>query len=104
MPFKVDLRNAEQIERMVEAVVARFGRIDILINNASALWWQDIADTPTKKYDLINQVNARGTFFDDKIVLTSQKKNGFGRVLRCLRLLRPEVSREERRIVFPSLE
>ena len=81
LPFKVDLRNAEQIERMVETVVARFGRIDILINNASALWWQDIADTPTKKYDLINQVNARGTFITTKLCLPHMKKNGFGRVV-----------------------
>ena len=41
----------------------------------------DIADTPTKKYDLINQVNARGTFLTTKLCLPHMKKNGFGRVV-----------------------
>ena len=42
--------------------MARYGRVDVVVNNASALWWQDIEDTPTKKYDLIQGVNARGAF------------------------------------------
>lgn len=45
----------------VEQVVKKFGRVDILINNASALWWQDMTDTPVKRYDLITTINARGT-------------------------------------------
>lgn len=81
MPYKVDIRNEKNIEQMVDAVAKRFGRIDILINNASALWWQDIADTPVKKYDLINQVNARGTFIVTKLCLPWMEKNGFGRIV-----------------------
>ena len=39
---QLDLRDEKSIERCVEVTVATFGRIDILINNASALWWQNI--------------------------------------------------------------
>merc|ERR1712037_289426 len=55
--------------------------IDILINNASALWWQDIRDTPMKKYDLITSVNARGTFAMTSACLPHMEKNGWGRVI-----------------------
>ena len=46
MACQVDLRDEKAIERCVADVVERFGRIDILINNASALWWQDITEPP----------------------------------------------------------
>jgi len=36
--------------------------VQILINNASALWWKSIEETPIKRYDLINSINSRGTF------------------------------------------
>eukprot|EP00940_MAST-03C_sp_MAST-3C-sp2_P002133 g2133.t1 len=81
LALQVDIRDEKAIERMVSAVISEFGRIDILVNNASALWWQDISDTPVKKYDLINQINARGTFVTTKFCLPHMAKNGFGRVI-----------------------
>ncbi len=81
MAFQVDLRDAAAIERCVEAVVERFGRVDILINNASALWWQDIVDTPARKYDLITSINVRGSFLMTRACLPHMKKHGFGRVV-----------------------
>ena len=47
--YQLDLRNYEDCEKCVEATLQAFGRVDILINNASALWWKDIEDTPMKK-------------------------------------------------------
>ena len=47
------MRDENAVESCVEEVVAAFGTVHILINNASALWWQDITDTPMAKYDLI---------------------------------------------------
>jgi citronellol/citronellal dehydrogenase len=41
--------------------VERFGGIDILVNNASAIWLRGTLDTPMKRFDLMQQVNARGT-------------------------------------------
>lgn len=64
-----------------QETVAAFGRIDILVNNASALWWQDIADTPMSKYDLITAINSRGTFALTKECLPHMARSGFGRVV-----------------------
>jgi citronellol/citronellal dehydrogenase len=57
-----DVRSEEQIARAVEATVARFGGIDILVNNASAIALTDTQSTPMKRFDLMHQVNVRGTF------------------------------------------
>lgn len=81
LPIKVDLRNLDSINACVAEVMEKFGRIDILINNASALWWQDIRDTPMKKYDLITSVNSRGTFAMTSACLPHMEKNGWGRVI-----------------------
>jgi citronellol/citronellal dehydrogenase len=59
VPFKCDVRNDVEIEKMVEETMKRFGRIDILINNAGALWWKKVVDTDMKRYDLINSINSR---------------------------------------------
>ena len=62
LPLTVDIRYEAQIADAVEQAVARFGGIDICVNNASAISLTGTLQTPMKKYDLMNQVNARGTF------------------------------------------
>lgn len=62
LPCVVDIRNEEQVEVAVKSAVEKFGGIDILVNNASAIHLTTTVDTPMKKYDLMNSVNARGTF------------------------------------------
>lgn len=62
LPCEVDIRDEEQVKKAVEAAVKHFGGIDILINNASAIHLTGTEHTPMKKYDLMNGVNARGTF------------------------------------------
>src|SRR6201981_2353590 len=62
LPLVCDVRDEEQVEGAVAATVARFGGIDVCIKNASAVRLKTILDTPMKRYDLINGVNARGTF------------------------------------------
>ena len=62
LAVKCDVRSVAEVEAAVAKVIARFGQIDILVNNASALWWRAIVDTPPKRYDLMQEVNARGTF------------------------------------------
>ena len=81
LPVQVDLRDAAQITKAVDQVGEKFGRVDILVNNASALWWQDIEDTPIKKFDLINGINARGAFAITQACLPWMEKNNFGRVI-----------------------
>ena len=62
LPVRMDALDAESITAAVAKTVEKFGRVDICINNASALWWQPILETPQKKFDLINRLNARGSF------------------------------------------
>ena len=67
LAVKCDIRHEEEVEAAVAAAVDRFGGIDAVINNASAIFPRGTADTPMKRYDLMHQVNGRGTF------LTTQK-------------------------------
>lgn len=78
---QVDLRKLESIEKCVEATIQKFGRVDIVINNASALWWQSIENTPMKKFDLIMDVNVRGSFALTRLCCPYMKKQGWGRVI-----------------------
>src|SRR5580698_9474263 len=61
-PCAVDIRFQDQIRAAVDGAIARFGAIDVLINNASAISLTSTLETPMKRYDLMHQVNARGTF------------------------------------------
>lgn len=67
LALAVDVRNEEQVASAVEQAVARFGGIDVLVNNASAISLTDTAHTPMKRFDLMHQVNARGTFLCSKL-------------------------------------
>jgi len=58
----VDVRDENQVINAVENAVAKFGGIDVVINNASAISLTDTLATDMKKYDLMNNINARGTF------------------------------------------
>ena len=81
LPFRLDLRDDADCIACVDATVARFGRVDILVNNASALWWHTIAETPTKKFDLIHAINARGAFIMTRECLPHMFRGGYGRVV-----------------------
>ncbi|MBB5207563.1 SDR family oxidoreductase [Chiayiivirga flava] len=69
LAVQCDIREEDQIRAAVEAAVARFGGIDILVNNASAIWLHGVDNTPMKRFDLMQQVNARGTFLCSQICL-----------------------------------
>jgi citronellol/citronellal dehydrogenase len=62
LPIVGDVRNDDDIRSAVTATVERFGGIDIVVNNASAIAIQGIVDLPAKRYDLMLDINARGTF------------------------------------------
>lgn len=58
----MDVRDEAQVEAAIAQAVERFGGIDILVNNASAIALTGTLDTPMKRFDLMHQVNTRGTF------------------------------------------
>ncbi|MDQ2779795.1 MAG: NAD(P)-dependent oxidoreductase [Pseudomonadota bacterium] len=62
LPVQTDIRDEAAVATAVQAAVERFGGIDILVNNASAISLTPTADTPIKRFDLMFGVNVRGTF------------------------------------------
>ncbi|MCM2337553.1 MAG: NAD(P)-dependent oxidoreductase [Lysobacter sp.] len=60
--LRCDIREEDEVRAAVAATVDAFGGIDILVNNASAIWLRGTLDTPMKRFDLMQQVNARGSF------------------------------------------
>ena len=81
LPCVVDVRHEEQVLAAVEAAIARFGRIDIVVNNASAISLTGTADTQMKRFDLMHQVNTRGTFLVTKSCLPALRRSENAHVL-----------------------
>lgn len=63
LAVQLDIRNEEQIKISVEQAAGKFGGIDILINNASAIQLSNTEQTEAKRFDLMHDINVRGTFF-----------------------------------------
>lgn len=59
---QTDVREETQVNHLRDETQRVFGRVDILINNAGALWWKPVLETPLKRFDLVMGVNARGAF------------------------------------------
>ena len=73
LPCIVDIRIEEQVEAAVKETVKKFGGIDILVNNASAISLTGTLQTPMKRYDLMNGINARGTYLWSVVTLLMVK-------------------------------
>jgi citronellol/citronellal dehydrogenase len=81
LPIQVDVRDAEQIESMAAKTLERFGRIDLLVNNAGALHWSSLLDTPAKRFDLVMGVNARAAFLGCRAVLPAMIRQRWGHII-----------------------
>ena len=82
-----DVRHEDAIRNMVERTIAEFGRLDILINNAGAIWTQPILETPPKRLDLMMGVNVRASYIACFYALPHMVKQQWGHVLNmCPRL------------------
>lgn len=62
LALKCDIRDEDQVRAAVAATIDTFGGLDILVNNASAIWLRGTLDTPMKRFDLMHEVNTRGSF------------------------------------------
>ena len=62
LPCIVDIQSEEQVKSAFDQAVDKFGGVDILVNNASAIHLTGTEITPMKRYDLMNNINTRGTF------------------------------------------
>jgi citronellol/citronellal dehydrogenase len=76
-----DVRNDDDVARAVDAAVDRFGGIDIVVNNASALDLRPTREIDMKKYDLMQDINARGTFLLSKTAIPYLERSAHAHVL-----------------------
>src|SRR4029077_561369 len=74
LPIVCDIRFEEQVLAAVERTVATFGGIDICVNNASAIQLTGTLQTDMKRYDLMNGINARGTYLTGRTCIPHLKK------------------------------
>ncbi len=81
LAVKMDIRFEEEVEEAVRQAVDAFGGIDILVNNASAISLTPTLQTSMKRYDLMHQVNVRGTFLLSKTCLPHLRKAGNPHIL-----------------------
>lgn len=74
LAVQVDIRHEEQVQAAVQQAVDRFGGIDVLINNASAIQLTPTEQTETKRFDLMQSINVRGTFLMGKYCIPHLRK------------------------------
>lgn len=92
LPVVCDIRYEEQVEEAVDAAVERFGGIDICINNASAISLTGTEQTSMRRFDLMHQVNARGTFLVSKTCLAYLRRSDNPHILN----ISPPLNMEEK--------
>jgi citronellol/citronellal dehydrogenase len=75
LPLAVDVRDEAAVKSAIDRTAETFGGLDIVVNNASAISRTLVADTDMKRFDLMHQVNARGTFMVSKYAIPHLEKS-----------------------------
>ena len=81
LPIVGDIRDAEAVEAAAAQTAERFGGIDLVLNNASAINLAPMRELPVKRFDLMQQINARGTFVVTQACLPYLRESGHPHVL-----------------------
>jgi citronellol/citronellal dehydrogenase len=81
LALQLDVRDDANVERAVKGALDHFGRVDFLVNNAGALHWRPMTETPMKRFDLVMGVNARGAFACTYQLLPAMIQQGYGHIL-----------------------
>jgi citronellol/citronellal dehydrogenase len=81
LPLQCDIRNEEQIQAVVEETAKQFGGVDILVNNASAISLTPTEHTEPKRFDLMMDIEIRGTFFMCKACIPYLRKSTNAHIL-----------------------
>jgi citronellol/citronellal dehydrogenase len=74
LPLVVDVRDEESVKSAIDRTAAHFGSLDIVVNNASAISLTPVAATDMKRFDLMHQINTRGTFMVSKYAIPHLEK------------------------------
>ncbi len=80
-PVQCNVREADSVRSATNATLDKFGRVDAVVNNAGALWWRDMDETPLNKFDLVMEVNARGAYAVTEAFLPTMKAQKSGHVI-----------------------
>jgi citronellol/citronellal dehydrogenase len=81
LAIATDLRFEDQVQDAVQKTADHFGGIDIVVNNASAIFLSGTEETPMKRFDLMQQVNARATFMTSQKALPFLKQSSHAHIL-----------------------
>ena len=81
LPIVGDVRDADAVQRAVDATVERFGGVDVVVNNASAINIAPIAELEVKRFDLMLGINVRGTFVVTRACLPHLRRSDHAHVL-----------------------
>lgn len=81
IPIELDVRDEENVRSAIDRTVEEWGRLDFVINNAGAIHFGDVADTPPKRFDLLMDVNARGAYVATRAALPHLREGDLGHVL-----------------------
>jgi citronellol/citronellal dehydrogenase len=92
LPVVGDVRDDAQVEAFVAAAAERWGGVDVVVNNASAINLAPIADLPSKRYDLMLDINLRGTYLLTRTALPHLRASDHAHVL----TLSPPLSTDRR--------
>ncbi|MBV8681229.1 MAG: NAD(P)-dependent oxidoreductase [Caulobacteraceae bacterium] len=102
LPLVVDVRDAHAIEAAVERTAQTFGGVDILINNASAIDLRGTLETEIKRYDLMHQITARGSFIASRACIPHLKRAGNPHVLNMSPPIDLDPKRLARHVAYTS--
>ena len=81
LAVQCDIRFEDQVKKVIDSAVEKFGGIDILVNNASAISLTTTEQTEAKRFDLMQSINVRGTFLVTKACIPHLKKSGNAHIL-----------------------
>lgn len=81
LAIKCDIRDEDNVREAMAQAVEHFGSLDILVNNASAIWLKGALETPMKRYDLMQDVNARGSFLCAQAAIPHLKESANPHIL-----------------------
>ena len=97
-----NVTSAEDVHRVVQGALARFGSVQILVNNAGVLRPTPVIDIEEDEWDFVVGVNLKGTYLCSRAVLPAMREAGWGRIVKLLLHCRQEVQHHRRRALLRS--